>query len=201
MGLPTVAVYSDCDRDARHVREADQAIHIGPSEAAQSYLGSTRSSTRRAGPAPTRCIPATASWPRTPLSRARARRRPDLHRPVARRDRADGQQDGGARPPRSAAGVPVVPGTEQPFDAARPDDEIARIADGIGYPLVVKAVAGGGGKGCGSSTSRASSLGAVRTARSEAGSAFGDTSIYLERRIVAPAAHRDPAARRPSTAR
>src|SRR6185295_378376 len=63
---------------------------------------------------------------------------------------------------------------------------IVRIASRVGYPLVVKAVAGGGGKGMRTVDDPASLSTAVRTARSEAGSAFGDTAIYLERRIVSP---------------
>ena len=73
LGIPTVAVYSDCDRGARHVREADQAVHIGPSPAAESYLRIDAHHRRRArGRAPTPCIPATASSPRTPRSRGPA---------------------------------------------------------------------------------------------------------------------------------
>jgi acetyl-CoA carboxylase biotin carboxylase subunit len=79
-----------------------------------------------------------------------------------------------------------VPGTERPLDDAVGEDEIARIADGVGYPLVVKAVSGGGGKGMRTVDDRAALPGAIRTARSEAGSAFGDTAIYLERRLLRP---------------
>ncbi len=72
MGVATVAVYSDCDRGALHVRDADEAVHIGPSPARESYLRIDRildAATRRA---PTPSIPATASSPRTPRSRAPA---------------------------------------------------------------------------------------------------------------------------------
>ena len=73
MGIPSVAVYSDCDRGARHVREADQAVPIGPSEAAEELPAHRRDRRRGAPqPAPTPCIRATASWPRTPPSRAPA---------------------------------------------------------------------------------------------------------------------------------
>src|SRR5688500_14216243 len=87
-----------------------------------------------------------------------------------------------ARQAAIAAGVPVVPGTEQPLGDDVSDGEIARIAADIGYPVMVKAVAGGGGKGM-RLVERADDLsGAIRAARSEAASAFGDSSIYLERR-------------------
>jgi acetyl-CoA carboxylase biotin carboxylase subunit len=84
------------------------------------------------------------------------------------------------------AGVPVVPGTERPFDAGASDEAIAAAASAIGYPILVKAVAGGGGKGMRAVEDAAELCPAVRTARSEAGSAFGDTSIYLERRLKRP---------------
>ena len=91
-----------------------------------------------------------------------------------------------AREAAIRAGVPVVPGTEAPFDEDAPDAAIVAEADRIGYPLVVKAVAGGGGKGMRTVSDRADLVNAVRTARSEAKSAFGDAAVYLERRIVGP---------------
>src|SRR2546426_240817 len=79
------------------------------------------------------------------------------------------------------AGAPVVPGTEKPLGSDVPDREIAHIADTVGYPLLVKAVAGGGGKGMRTVTDPGDLVSAVRTARSEAASAFGDADVYLER--------------------
>jgi acetyl-CoA carboxylase biotin carboxylase subunit len=84
------------------------------------------------------------------------------------------------------AGVPVVPGTEQPFGPDAADAAIAAAADEIGYPLLVKAVAGGGGKGMRTVTAPQDLASAVRAARSEAASSFGDASVYLERRLVTP---------------
>ena len=72
------------------------------------------------------------------------------------------------------------------------------LAESIGYPLLVKAVAGGGGKGMRTVTDPADLAGAVRAARSEAGAAFGDAAVYLERRLLAAAPHRSAAARRPA---
>jgi acetyl/propionyl-CoA carboxylase alpha subunit len=91
-----------------------------------------------------------------------------------------------ARAAAIKAGVPVVPGTEDPLAADLADDEIARAAARIGYPLLVKAVAGGGGKGMRTVTAPADLAGAVRAARSEAGSAFGDAAVYFERRLTRP---------------
>ena len=76
------------------------------------------------------------------------------------------------------AGVPVVAGTDGALGPDTSDAEIARVADAIGYPLLVKAVAGGGGKGMRTVVDAADLAGAVRAARSEAGSAFGDASVY-----------------------
>ena len=186
MGLPTVAVFSDCDRDARHVREADQAIHIGPSEAASSYLriDALLDAARRSG--------ADAVHPGYGFLAENAA--------FAGACQADGLTFIGPSPHAIAlmgsktaarrvaldAGVPVVPGTQEPLGDRMPEDEIARIAEAVGYPVVVKAVAGGGGKGMRTVDEPAALGAAIRTARSEAGSAFGDTAIYLERRLLNP---------------
>jgi acetyl-CoA carboxylase biotin carboxylase subunit len=186
LGLPTVAVYSDCDRDARHVREADQAFHIGPSEAALSYLrmDALLDAARRAGA--DAIHPGYGFLAENPAF-ARACRDAGLTfiGPSPDAIALMGSKTA-AREAAMRAGVPVVPGTERPLDARVGDDEIARIADALGYPLVVKAVAGGGGKGMRTVDDPASLSAAVRTARSEAGSAFGDTAIYLERRLLRP---------------
>ena len=71
LGVETVAVHSDADRDARHVRMADRAVAIGPAEASKSYLDSERSLTWPAKPAPRPCIPATGSCRKTPALPAR----------------------------------------------------------------------------------------------------------------------------------
>ena len=186
MGLPTVAVYSDCDRDTRHVREADEAIHIGPSEPGRSYLriDVLVDAARRTH--------ADAVHPgygflaeNAAFARACAHAGLTFIGPSPDAIAMMGSKTA-ARGAAIRAGVPVVPGTERPFDARATDEEIAAAADDIGYPLLVKAVAGGGGKGMRIVEARSALLAAVRTARSEAGSAFGDTSIYFERRLRRP---------------
>jgi acetyl-CoA carboxylase biotin carboxylase subunit len=186
MGLPSVAVYSDCDRGARHVREADQAVHIGPSEAAQSYLRIDRiiDAARRSGAdavhpgygflaenagfgAACRDAGLTFIGP-SPESISRMGSKTQ------------------ARAAAIGAGVPVVPGSEEPFAADAPIDEVLRAASLVGYPILVKAVAGGGGKGMRIVSDEAGLPSAIQTARSEAQSSFGDAAIYLERRIVRP---------------
>ena len=186
MGLPTVAVYSDCDRDARHVREADQAVHIGPSEAAQSYLriDAILDAARTTG--------ADAIHPGYGFlaengAFARACQDSGLIFIGPSPDAIDlmGSKTA-AREVAVRAGVPVVPGTERPLDETVGDEEIACLAASVGFPLLVKAVAGGGGKGMRTVDDPSSLASAVRTARSEARSAFGDAAIYLERRLVRP---------------
>jgi acetyl-CoA carboxylase biotin carboxylase subunit len=186
MGIPTVAVYSDCDRDARHVREADQALHIGPSEAARSYLriDGLIEAARRSGA--DSIHPGYGFLAENPLF-ARACRDAGLTfiGPSPEAISLMGSKTA-ARAAAIRAGVPVVPGTERPLDVRVLDEEVAAIAERIGYPIVVKAVAGGGGKGMRLVEEPAELTAAIRTARSEAGAAFGDSSIYLERRLARP---------------
>jgi acetyl-CoA carboxylase, biotin carboxylase subunit len=182
--LASVAVYSACDRAARHVRMADQAVAIGGNPPADSYLRIDRI-----------------------LDAARATGADAVHPGYGflaeNADFATACRDAGltfigpspeaiqrmgsktaARQAAIAAGVPVVPGTEDPLAADVTDEEIARIAQRVGYPVMVKAVAGGGGKGM-RIVERPDDLpGAIRAARSEADTAFGDPAIYLERRLT-----------------
>jgi acetyl-CoA carboxylase biotin carboxylase subunit len=186
MGLASVAVYSDCDRAARHVRMADEAVAIGPNAPAESYLRVDR------------------------LVDAALRTGADAVHPgygflAENEDFAAACRDAGltfigpapetialmgsktaARAAAIEAGVPVVPGTDEPFGATVPDEAIAREAARIGYPVMIKAVAGGGGKGMRLVGDAADLPGAIRAARSEAGAAFGDSAIYLERRLLRP---------------
>jgi len=186
MGLRTVAVYSDCDRAARHVREADQAVHLGPSEAAKSYLRidaiiDAAQKTQADAIHPGYGFLAENAG----FARACADARLTFIGPSPEAIALMGSKTA-AREAAIAAGVPVVPGTGQPLDERASDAEIASIADGIGFPLVVKAVAGGGGKGMRTVDDRSRLASAITTARSEARSAFGDGSVYLERRLIRP---------------
>jgi acetyl-CoA carboxylase, biotin carboxylase subunit len=186
LGLPTVAVYSDCDRGARHVRDADQAVHIGPSQASESYLNIPKviDAAQRTG--------ADAVHPgygflaeNAAFARACAAAGLTFIGPAPDAIKLMGSKTG-ARDVAIRAGVPVVPGTESPLDASASDTEILEAGARVGYPLMVKAVAGGGGKGMRMVESAGALLNAVRTARSEAGSAFGDSAVYFERRITHP---------------
>ncbi|HEX4935702.1 MAG TPA: biotin carboxylase N-terminal domain-containing protein, partial [Gemmatimonadaceae bacterium] len=186
MDISPVAVYSECDRTALHVRYADEAYFIGPSAPRESYLriDTLIDVARRSG--------ADAVHPGYGFLAeneefAAAVRDAGLTfiGPSPEAIALMGSKTA-AREAAVRAGVPVVPGTAEPLGADVPDDEIARIADDIGYPLLVKAVAGGGGKGMRTVTDPGDLAGAVRAARSEAGAAFGDAAVYLERRITRP---------------
>ncbi len=186
MGLSAVAVYSECDRGARHVREADEAVSIGPAEASKSYLriDAIVDAARRSG--------ADAVHPGYGFlaeNAAFAQACLDAGLTFIGPSPAVIAMMGSKTAARGAAiraGVPVVPGTEQPFDIRTPDEAIARAAESVGYPLLVKAVAGGGGKGMLVVERPEDLTAAVRTARSEAAAAFGDSSVYFERRILGP---------------
>jgi acetyl-CoA carboxylase biotin carboxylase subunit len=186
MGIATVAVYSDCDRAALHVRLADEAWHIGPSAPRESYLRIDKIVAIA-----TRCG-ADAVHPGYGFLAenedfAAACRDAGLTfiGPTPEAIALMGSKTA-ARQAAIRAGVPVVPGTEEPIAESVSDADVLQIAAGIGYPLMLKAVAGGGGKGMRMVATADDLPGALRAARSEAGSAFGDSAVYLERRIMQP---------------
>jgi len=184
MQISPVAVYSECDRRALHVRFADEAYFIGPSAPRESYLRIDRivDAARRAG---AEAIHPGYGFLAENEEFAAAVRDAGLIfiGPSPEAVALMGSKTA-AREVAVRAGVPVVPGTPEPLGADVPEAEIARIAAGIGYPLLVKAVAGGGGKGMRTVASGADLASAIQTARSEAGAAFGDPAVFLERRIA-----------------
>jgi acetyl/propionyl-CoA carboxylase alpha subunit len=186
LGLATVAVYSECDRAARHVRMADEAIAIGPSQPGESYLRIDRiiDAARASG---ADAIHPGYGFLSENEDFAAACRDAGLTfiGPTAEAIALMGSKTA-ARRAAIAAGVPVVPGTEEPLGADIPDAVVVERARQIGFPVMVKAVAGGGGKGMRVVSSAADLPSAIRAARSEAGTAFGDSTIYLERRLERP---------------
>src|SRR3954454_20259079 len=186
MSISPVAVYSDCDRAALHVRYADEAYAIGPSSPRESCLriDAVIDAAKRSG--------ADAVHPGYGFLAenedfAAAVRDAGLTfiGPTPEAIETMGSKTA-ARTAAKRAGVPVVPGTEDPLAVDVADAEIAKAAAAIGYPLLVKAVAGGGGKGMRTVTDAGELAGAVRAARSEAGPAFGDAAVSLERRLIRP---------------
>jgi acetyl-CoA carboxylase, biotin carboxylase subunit len=186
MRLGTVAVYSDSDREALHVRMADEAYPIGGSPAADSYLNIGRlvDAARRSGAALVHpgygFLSENAEFAQACADAGLVFVGPS---PDAIRRMGD---KSAAREVAVRAGVPIVPGTARPFEEDSGDARVAAAAADIGYPLLVKAVAGGGGKGMRTVLSPEELAPAVRMARSEAASAFGNGAIYLERRLERP---------------
>ena len=186
MNISPVAVFSECDRPALHVRLADEAYAIGPSAPRESYLRIDR-----IVEAASRCG-ADAVHPgygflseNSAFAAAVGDAGLTFIGPTPKAIETMGSKTA-ARLAAKRAGVPVVPGTEQPIGPETPVEEIAPVAQGIGYPLLVKAVAGGGGKGMRTVTAPADLAGAVQAARSEAATAFGDAAVYLERKLTRP---------------
>ncbi len=186
MGLRTVAVYSECDRTALHVRYADEAYAIGPNAPRESYLRIDKiiDVARRSG--------ADGVHPgygflaeNAAFARACEEAGVTFVGPSARAIELMGSKTA-ARQAALEAGVPVVPGTREPLGPDVPDAEVASIAAGVGYPILIKAVAGGGGKGMRTVADPADLPGSLRAARSEALSSFGDPAVYIERRILKP---------------
>jgi acetyl-CoA carboxylase biotin carboxylase subunit len=183
LGIEAVAVYSKADEGSLHVRLADRAVCVGPAPATESYL---RIPSIVAAATTTGCQAVHPGWGFLAENAAFAAAcgdnelvfigpSPDV---LARMgDKA------AARDEMAAAGVPLVPGTPplQP-------DEVSAAAEKVGYPVLLKAAAGGGGKGMRLVASPDAVAGAFATAAAEAEAAFGDGRLYLERAIV-PARH------------
>src|SRR4051812_37340494 len=186
MGISPVAVHSECDRAALHVRMADEAYAIGPSAPRESYL---RIDTLVDVAKKARVDGVHPGYGFLAENEAFAAAVRDAGitfiGPSPEAIETMGSKTA-ARVAATRAGVPVVPGTDAPLAADARDDEIAAAAAQVGYPLLVKAVAGGGGKGMRTVKDPADLAGAVRAARSEAGAAFGDAAVYLERRLTRP---------------
>ena len=183
LGIETVAVYSEADAAARHVREADLAIAIGPAPVRESYLDAARiiDAARQAG--------ADAIHPgygflseRAPFARACEEAGLIFVGPPASALEKMGSKIG-ARRLMQDAGVPIVPG-ETPADQS--DASLASAIARIGYPAMIKPSAGGGGIGMKIARSKADVPDALAAARREAKAAFGDDALYVERLIERP---------------
>jgi len=175
--LATVAVYSDADRDALHVREADEAVSIGKPHARESYLNVDKliAAARETG--------ADAIHPgygflseSARFAEACAAAEVAFVGPSAEAIAAMGDKAAARRLAREA-GVPVVPGTDASTDA----DAALRGADEVGYPVMVKAAAGGGGRGIRVAADADDLRALVGDAAREAEAAFGDGSLYVEK--------------------
>ncbi len=183
MGIRTVAVYSAPDATALHSKLADDAYTIGPAESRLSYLRQD-AIIETALAAGCDAIHPGYGFLSENASFADAVERAGLIfiGPPASAIRAMGDKTS-ARKLMKEKGVPVVPGTE---DALTDNDEAIRIANTIGYPVLLKAAAGGGGKGMRVVEQEDDLLRALESARNEARQAFGDDRVYIEKFVVKP---------------
>ena len=181
LGIPTVAVYSDADRQSLHVRYANEAYHLGPSKASESYLRSDKilKIAKLCG--------ADAIHPgygflaeRADFSQACLDQGISFIGPKPSSIAAMGDKQV-ARSTVAKAGVPIVPGTEGQGNLD--DKALLKIASKIGFPLLIKPSAGGGGKGMREVLNLNEMAGLLTASRREAESSFGDGNIYLEKLI------------------
>ncbi|HPQ24643.1 MAG TPA: biotin carboxylase N-terminal domain-containing protein, partial [Gammaproteobacteria bacterium] len=184
LGVKTVAVHSEADRDLKHVRLADESVCIGPAASAASYLN----------------VPAIISAAEVCDAQA-------IHpgygflsenADFAERVEQSGFVFIGPRPETirlmgdkitaieamREAGVPTVPGSDGPIDDN--DERTIRLAREIGYPVIVKAAGGGGGRGMRVVRAEASLLSAISLTKAEAGAAFGNETVYMEKYLENP---------------
>jgi acetyl-CoA carboxylase, biotin carboxylase subunit len=183
MGIETVAVYSDVDRTALHVLMADEAVHIGASPAGESYLVGRKVIAAAVETGADAIHPGYGFLSENgAFSEAVETAGMVFIGPTAESMHVMGDKLSARRKMR-ASGVPVVPGT----DEAVTDPELAiKIADGIGYPVLLKASAGGGGKGMRIVREAADMASALRQTMGEAASSFGNDAIFVEKYIENP---------------
>jgi acetyl-CoA/propionyl-CoA carboxylase biotin carboxyl carrier protein len=183
LGIGTVAVYSEADREALHVSQADEAYLIGGGAPAESYLNQERilSTARRAG--------AQAIHPgygflaeNASFARACAERGLVWIGPPPEAIEAMGSKIE-ARERMRAAGVPIIPGVTAAVESA---DEVRRLGDELGWPIAIKASAGGGGKGLKVVREAAKAERAFEAARREGEAYFSDPAVYVERYLEDP---------------
>ena len=183
MGVRTVAVYSDADRDARHVALADRAVHIGGAAPAESYLRGDRIIAAAQETGAQGIHPGYGFLSENPdFVEAVEAAGLTFIGPSASAIRAMGLKDA-AKKLMEEAGVPVVPG----YHGDNQDDAfLAGEADKIGYPVLIKAVAGGGGKGMRLVEHPDQFADALQSARGEAKTAFGNDAVLIEKFVSKP---------------
>ncbi|WP_026616485.1 acetyl-CoA carboxylase biotin carboxylase subunit [Ensifer aridi] len=183
LGIPTVAVYSDADRDAMHVRMADEAVHIGPSPSSQSYIVIDKilDAVRNTG--------ADAVHPgygflseNAAFAKALEKEGVTFIGPPVKAIEAMGDKIT-SKKLAAKAGVSTVPGHMGLIEDA---DEAVRIASSIGFPVMIKASAGGGGKGMRIAWNEREAREGFQSSKNEAKSSFGDDRIFIEKFVTEP---------------
>jgi propionyl-CoA carboxylase alpha chain len=183
MGIKTVAVFSDADRDALHVEMADEAVHLGPAPAAQSYLVIEKivEACRQTGAQAVHpgygFLSEREAFPQALQAAGVTFIGPNPHAIAAMGDKIESKKAA------AAAKVSTVPGYLGIIDSP---EHAVRIADDIGYPVMIKASAGGGGKGMRIAFSAGEVAEGFARAKSEAASSFGDDRVFVEKFITDP---------------
>ena len=183
MGIRSVAVYSDADAGARHVRAADTAVRLGPAPARESYLSIERilAACRVSGAQAVHpgygFLAENASFAEACAAAGVVFIGPPVHAVQVMGDKIRAKQA------VSAAGVPVVPGRTEP---GMTDADLVAAADEVGFPVLVKPSAGGGGKGMHLVADPSDLADVLVSARREASSSFGDDTLFLERYVARP---------------
>jgi len=183
LGIATVAVYSDADRDALHVAMADEAVHLGPPPAAESYLviekivAACKATGAQAVHPGYGFLSEREAFPKALAEAGIVFIGPNPRAIAAMGDKIESKKAA------AAAKVSTVPGH---LGVIENEVEAIRIAEEIGYPVMIKASAGGGGKGMRIAFSKAEVAEGFARARSEAKSSFGDDRVFIEKFIVDP---------------
>ncbi|MDF9875907.1 biotin carboxylase N-terminal domain-containing protein [Cellulosimicrobium cellulans] len=183
LGVRSVAVFSDADAGARHVREADVAVRLGPAPAAQSYLDVDAVVAAAVATGADAVHPGYGFLSENPAL-ARACERAGIAFVGPGVDALEAMADKlAAKSIVAGRGVPVVPGAGEP---GMSDDDLVAVAGAVGFPLLVKPSAGGGGKGMVVVRAADDLPGALASARRVAASSFGDDTLLVERLVEAP---------------
>jgi acetyl-CoA/propionyl-CoA carboxylase biotin carboxyl carrier protein len=183
LGIETVAVYSEADRGSLHVAAADEAYLLGPGPPSESYLNQERILDAATSAGAEALHPGYGFLAENAgFARAVARAGLVWIGPPADAIETMGSKTA-ARGQMRAAGVPVVPGTASPVESA---DEVVRLGEELGWPLAIKAAAGGGGKGLKVVADPDEAQRALESARREGEAYFSDASVYVERYLEDP---------------
>lgn len=183
LGIKSIAVYSDADRTAMHVRYADEAYHIGPSPSKESYLNGdkiievAKQCKADAIHPGYGFLSENAEFAKKCLTAGIIFIGPSWESIIAMGDKIS------ARLKMIEAGVPVVPGTQQKVGDI---DSVNKVVAEIGLPVIIKASAGGGGKGMRLVRKKEDLASAIRMAQSEALSSFGNDTVYIEKYLDSP---------------
>ncbi|HEX5286327.1 MAG TPA: acetyl/propionyl/methylcrotonyl-CoA carboxylase subunit alpha [Polaromonas sp.] len=183
MGIKTVAVYSDADKDARHVELADEAVNIGPAPSRDSYLQADKiiAACQQTGAQAVHpgygFLSENAAFAKRVEEEGIIFIGPKHHSIAAMGDKIESKKLAGA------AGVNCIPGVNEAIETA---EKAVEIAKGIGYPVMIKASAGGGGKGLRVAFNDKEALEGFASCRNEARNSFGDDRVFVEKYVEEP---------------